>query len=233
MPEEKMPDLVEGLFPAGGIAAVAGEHASGKSMLLTHLAMCIGTGRAFFSYPVTSGVVILYAPDVQKKRFRAWSVLNSPSESPPTVVHIRERCQMEGVVDICEQIQVQTDLPIRAIILDSLIGDTENTEAAGVISALNEQMQASVFFAMDQPAGGMGRRGHSSLYAIADTVLEIRGIGDGARAVNAAKRKDEMQGKDLFTFTVKSVETSPGTANERPRRAGAVLELSSAKGPRF
>ena len=202
------PYLVRGLLPMRGVAAIYGESGSGKSFLAMDLAIAVASGHTrWFGYPIRQSPVVYVALEGQgglRQRLLAWEAHSNqplPSDisfklseftlmSPDDVEYLaRETLEMYGfgcvvVVDTLNQ---------------SAPGADENSSAdMGLIlsgaQTLSEMTQGLVILIHHSGKDrSRGMRGHSSLNAAMDAVIEVTASAQG-RSWNVRKAKDDEGG---------------------------------------
>lgn len=202
------PYRLRGLLPAAGIAAIYGEPGSGKSFLVLDMAIAIGNGRAdWFGMKVKAAPVVYIALEGRggvSKRIKAWEKHNQDIVSDQVRFMLSEFCLLDakGVEALATEIVSVVGTGAVAII------DTLNQSAPGAdenSSADMSRLLTNAKLLMDRIKGlvafvhhagkdrSRGLRGHSSLYAAMDAVIEVVSTPAG-RLWSATKTKDDQAG---------------------------------------
>jgi hypothetical protein len=208
---------VRGVLPEAGLAAVYGASGSGKSFLVLDLLGAVADGRQWFSCrtlrcPVT--LVSLEGESGVAQRVRAYRIRHG--RAPAALRFVAAPFALLAPQDVHELADA-----IRAaggaggiVAVDTLnaatAGADENSSAdMGRIVAAAKALQAALggLVLLVHHAGkdaSRGLRGHSSLHAALDAVLEVTRDGD-RREWRLAKSKDGADG-DAYPFRLESVE---------------------------
>lgn len=201
---------IKGVLPESGIGVMGGQSGAGKSFLAQEAAFQIGQGGQFFGHRCFKAPVIYLALEGAggfAGRLRAWRT--TFGEIPESVSFIvRQSFDIRQESDRAELIRTLQDMAFEkgVIILDTLaqaaLGMEENSsEGMGAVIEGMQELQHAI--------GGMvlavhhvgkdaskGLRGHSSLFAALDVVMEITREGD-ARSWKIAKNKDGKETDDF------------------------------------
>lgn len=199
------PYIVRGLLPARGLVAIYGEPGSGKSFLALDLAHAIANGRAtWFGFPVNQAPVAYIALEGQGGMGKRIAALET---------HTGELCSNE-LRFWCREFQLLSDESVQflAAQIVATIGsgaivviDTLNQASPGADENSSQDMGRIIASAKRIAAliGGLvvlvhhagknrshGLRGHSSLLAAMDVVIEVLKM-PGHRKWHVAKAKDD------------------------------------------
>jgi putative DNA primase/helicase len=234
------PYLVRGLLPARGLAAIYGESGSGKSFLAIDLALALATGHShWFGYRLKHAPVAYMALEGQggiKRRVQAWAA-HAGLELPGAArFYIDEFSILDpGIADrIAAEVFRQLG-PGSVIFIDTMnqaaAGADENTSAdMGMIirnaKGMGEHTQGLVI--LIHHAGknlARGMRGHSSLFAAMDAVLEVAHDQD-VRSFRAAKVKDDDAGATRY-FRLKSYTVDRDSDGDDVRSCAVVPDAQA------
>ena len=203
-----LPYRVRGLLPAQGIAAIYGESGSGKSFVGMDLVFSIAAGRPdWFGMAVKQAPVVYIALEGRSgvsKRIKAWEAHNKQSVATEVRFLLGDftLLEAEGVDKLGAEI-FATLGPGAVVVVDTLNqsapGADENSSAdmSKVLTNakhLGERVQGLVL--LIHHAGkdrARGMRGHSSLFAAMDGVIEVAASPAG-RSWSVAKSKDDEGG---------------------------------------
>ncbi len=216
--QRKMPWLIDDIFPLTGLACVYGASGAGKSFICLDIAAKVASGMKWFGHPTKQCRVIyicLEGSSGLPVRTAAWEkhhgipfpedvqFVVSPVaiNSPADVLNVVNLIKVWGGADV--------------IIIDTLNrsapGAEENSSSdmgkiiAGA-SALQKATGGLVLFVHHSGKESVrGMRGHSSLHAAQDAVLEVKRNEGGAHTVTLAKSKDGEDGIS-HGFNLVSVE---------------------------
>lgn len=208
---------IKGVLPQRGLAAIYGASGSGKSFLGIHMAGAIACGlQTFFGSLVRQApvvYVVLEGAAGIAKRIEAWSTHNG-QVVPDALRTVAGNFTLTGATDAV----VLADEVVRVVgkgavvIIDTLNqsapGSDENSSVdMGIVlknaKTLSDEIEGLVVLV--HHAGkdaNKGMRGHSSLWAAMDAVIEVVRDKDGRRWRNA-KQKDAADG-DAFGFELVS-----------------------------
>ncbi|MCF1502179.1 AAA family ATPase [Afifella sp. H1R] len=232
--------LIEDFLSVGDRSIIAGPSRSGKSFLAIDAAMSVAQGKTFFGRDVQPGLVIYQAGEGARgilKRLRAYRQHYglSPKADLPFVL-------LSSPVDLyhtdgstgplIEEIKAWAaywDLPLRLVVIDTLstatAGADENSgkdmsTVLANIARISEECACHVSLVHHMNAGGTKLRGHTSILANVDQVIEVAN-SDGTRTATLTKQKD---GEDniSFRFGLKSVRIGTGW-----RKDGAEKPITS------
>lgn len=203
--------LVKGLLPTQGVAAVYGASGSGKTFLVLDLAHVIANGESWFGHRVTKPTPVIYAPLEAaggiRLRLAAWRNHRGAARAPAGL-----RVLKGGEVNITEDYNVNV---LGQSIADEVgpgavvILDTLHRAAPGIDENAARDMSEVVegTHQLQRLIGGLvilvhhtgkdasrGLRGHSSLKAAMDAVIEVSGENGGSHRFTLDKAKDGETG---------------------------------------
>ena len=252
---------VKGVLPEKGLAAVYGASGSGKSFLALDMAAAIGEGESWFGRKTRLQSVLYLFLEGQAglaRRIQAWEQVHSRTY-PSTVEFMTDSAFMLTDPAAVHEL-AQWPTPGSLIVIDTLAqsaplvdenasaGMGEILEGAKLLQRLTGGMVMFVHHAGKDVARGM--RGHSSLYAALDAVIEVQRNGD-SRSWSIAKSKDGEDGGghafklkgvilgsdadgDPITSCALEIDHNPPISNNKTRKLGAVegavLEFLRTKG---
>lgn len=201
---------IKGLLPMTGVGIVGGQSTAGKTFVALDMALRLAAGLDFFGHRACACPVVFLALEGAggfAGRLRAWQQTHGDL---PRNVHfvVRQAFSLLDAHDRAELLRSLQDIGFAGgvVMIDTLgqsaIGMEENSsEGMGQAIAGLQELQEAV--------GGLilathhlgkdasrGLRGHSSLFAACDVVMEVARDGD-ARTWKIAKNKD---GRDSETF---------------------------------
>ena len=196
---------VKGVLPEKGLAAVYGASGSGKSFLTLDMAAAIGEGVSWFGHRTRLTPVLYVFLEGQSglaRRIQAWEQVHG-REYPTTVQFMTDSAFMLTAPAAVHEL-AEWPTPGSLIVIDTLAqsapmvdenasaGMGEILEGAKLLQRLTNGMVLFVHHAGKDVAKGM--RGHSSLYAALDAVIEVQRNGD-SRSWSIAKSKDGEDGR--------------------------------------
>lgn len=199
---------IRGLLPAVGMAAIYGEPGSGKSFLALDLAMSIANGhKEWFGRRVTPSPVVYVALEGRggiSKRIMAWESHQGEKVSDEIRFLLGEFSLREGAAIERLAMELLSKVGVGAVVIidtlnQSAPGADENSSADMSMIITNAKLlmqRIDGLVLLVHHAGkdrNRGLRGHSSLLAALDTVLEVINIA-GARSWIATKTKDDELG---------------------------------------
>jgi KaiC/GvpD/RAD55 family RecA-like ATPase len=199
--------LIRGVLPREGLAAIYGPPGSGKSFLALDLLANVAAGRDWFNSTIKSTAPIVYVALEGEvgvaRRVRAWAIKNGTMPERFRVViqpvDIRRPLSRNALI---EAIQAER-MGGGVLCLDTLsraapgIDENSSAEMGEIISAA-KALQAGlgglvVLVHHSGKDATKGLRGHSSLLAALDAVIEVSRDGD-RREWRLAKAKDGEDG---------------------------------------
>lgn len=252
--------LIEDLLSAGDRSIVAGPSRSGKSFLALDAAMAVARGAKFFGYDVQPGLVVYQAGEGARgilKRLRAYRQhhgLQTADDLPfvllssPVDLYHPEG-STKNLIDEIKGWAAFRPEPLRLVVIDTLstatAGADENSgkdmsTVLANIARIADETGAHVLLVHHLNAGGTKLRGHTSILANVDQVIEVMNV-DGIRTATLTKQKDGEDGIS-FRFKLKSVAigmsyrrdgsekpvtscvVEPATLTEERRASGAAFK---------
>lgn len=204
---------VRGVLPAVGLAAVYGPSGSGKTFLGLDMAAAIALGRTWFGHAVKPTPVVYVVLEGEAgfiQRVAAWES-NNERELPDNLHVVLQPFKLTAAQDVRDLAAV---VPVGAVvILDTLnraaptADENSSKDMGSILEGTNRLQRLTqglvVFVHHPGKAASKGMRGHSSLFAAMDAVVEVSCKG-GRREWKVAKSKDGPDG-DSHSFTLKEV----------------------------
>ncbi len=211
--------IVRHLLPENGLAVLYGQSGAGKSFLTLDLAAAIaGNSLAWFGFKVEARPVtycVLEGENGMTKRVQAWSV-HHEMPAPERLRFVAQPLDLRAL-GVVEQLAAAIGAAGGTggmVVLDTLAravpGMDENSgkEMSEVIDAAGRLQQLTgglvLLVAHSGKADNKGPRGHSSLFAAADAVIEVR-REKGQRSWKVEKSKDDADGSS-FAFTLVDID---------------------------
>ncbi len=230
---------VHGIFPSKGLVAIYGASRSGKTFISLHLAAMLALGLSWFGKPVpTTRRVIYVALEGQwgmPLRLLAWAETNQ-KEFPHGVSFVFEAFSINCTDDVTTFANwVKEEGGADVIICDTLNraapGADENRSAdmgkiiagASLLRELTDSLVILVHHAGKDESRGL--RGHSSLLAALDAVIEVKREPNNMRSWRLDKAKD---GEDGISHSFELVSADLGVDDYGlPITSVAVRELDT------
>lgn len=220
--------LCDGLIFAGDFGLAYGASQSGKSFLSLDLGLAIARGVPFLGKACAKGAVIYQAGEGGKglvQRLKAYRQhhrlygADIPFVLLPSRVDLFAGDDENGIESFLSEVcawQAWLTEPLACVFIDTWAtatpGANENASedvSRGLrnIARIQDTTDAAVIAVHHKNAGGEKPRGHTSLYANADTALEvIRSLENPKeRTMKVAKVKDGEDGEKIL-FQLQSVE---------------------------
>ncbi len=232
------PWLVRGLLPASGLAAVFGPSASGKSFLTLDLCLALAQGEPWFGHRTKESFVVYASLEGQlgmRQRVKAWEVRQGRA-MPRKMRFLLQPFTLTSALDVVGL----ADAMLAAgggggvLVLDTLnrAAPTADENSSKDMGEILEQAKR-----FQERTGGLvilvhhtgkdsskGMRGHSSLFAALDAVIEVSRDGE-RRKWSLAKSKDAEDG-EARSFKLNVVEL--GTDEEGDPVTSCVVAGDSA-----
>jgi hypothetical protein len=215
----KRQQLVKGVIGMGELSMWYGPSGSGKSFLLTHIALHIATGRAVFGRKVAQGPILYVAAEgVGGWPFRLEAFHNeyglslaAPASIIPHPVDLAEPgIHVESVIS--EARRRNSKLIVVDTVARNLGQAQEDEEGFGSLIRACDRIrtETGAHVALVHHTGKdktRGARGHSSLIGAVDTSIEIDRPDEksSSRTVRIAKQKDGVDGP-WISFELRVVE---------------------------
>lgn len=217
--------LVDGWLTEGDRSVLGGPSASGKSFLAIHLAMCVARGADFFEYPVKKGGVVYQAGEGGrgiKKRLKAYRKQFGVDVTddipfvllPHKVDLFSKEGDTEKLIDEINAWALTMSEPLRLVVIDTLAtataGADENSGkdmslVLANIATIAEKTGAHVQLVHHMNAEGKKLRGHTSVFANVDQVIQVVCDPDTkVRTATLVKQKDDEDGVKVH-FSLASV----------------------------
>ncbi len=208
---------VRGVLPAVGLAALYGPSGSGKSFLGFDLGAAIAQGQPWFGHRVERAPVVYVALEGEagmKLRAQAWEVHQGQCLPDDLRVSLQP-FQLTNAFDVTDLAAV---VPAGAVVfIDTLnraassVDENSSRDMGEVLEAANRlQRLTGGLVVMVHHSGKdatKGLRGHSSLFAAMDAVIEVTRDGD-RRQWRVAKSKDGADGQaHAFQLAVEALGT--------------------------
>jgi RecA/RadA recombinase len=192
-------DAIKGVIPSSGIVVIYGPSGSGKSFLALYMAYVLGHGLIFFGFKGQSKfVVYINLEGSMRTRLDALQT-DKKRDIPDNVRFVTEPFHILEDVE-----SLAADIPAGAVVfIDTLNaaspGLDENSsrdmglilEAAKKLQQITKGLVVIVHHSGKDASKGL--RGHSSLYAAMDAVIEVGRNGD-SRYWRLAKSKEGRDG---------------------------------------
>lgn len=202
----RVPYVVRKLLPAEGLAAIYGEPGAGKSFLALHLAHSVATGAGdWFGFRVRQTPVIYIALEgvggIGKRTYAIELHSNQTcSDKLRFWCHDINLLTGDSVDLLAEKITAELGQGV-VVIIDTLNqaspgGDENTSQDMGRIIANSKRLGASVggLVILVHHSGknrAQGLRGHSSLHAAMDVVIEVSTVNSKHKAWSVTKAKDD------------------------------------------
>lgn len=210
--------LVRGVIPSDGMISMYGPSGSGKSFLALDLCAAIAGDEEWFGYRVTAVPVVYVALEGEaglSKRAQAWTAHNR-RPLPEGLRFITQSLDLRNLSDVSDLVDaVKAAGGAGLLVIDTLNraapgADENSSKDMGQIIANLKVLQESIGGAVlvvhhTGKDVSKGLRGHSSLFAALDAVIEVK--RDGGREWSVAKSKDDADGEKR-AFTLQIVDVS-------------------------
>lgn len=240
--------LIKGVLPSKGVALIYGPSGSGKSFVTFDLALAVANGSPWFDHAVNQAPVVYIALEGQfgfKLRLEAWE-RHHRRNAPPEYKMVLQDFKLTEPLHLARLIQV---LPKRALIVIDTLNRTSPTsdenlssdmglilEAAGKLQKAAEGLVLIVHHSGKSTAAGP--RGHSSLYANCDAIIEVTRQGDYRRWTLVKAKEDadglsrgfvleklvlgqDSDGDELSSCVIRSVDSEVNHSTRQKSPVGA------------
>jgi hypothetical protein len=202
-------ELIEGILPEDALALMFGKSEHGKTLVAMGMALCVGRGmpwhgqrvkRQPVAYVIAEGVGSLVA------RREAWLEVNVEDEDErnrPTNVYFypnsTDLANADAVGDFLKNLNEELPEKPGLIVIDTLARCNSGNENDSQVMAqvvrscdrIRKEVGATVLLIHHTGWENTTReRGHSSLRAATDTILQVKKEGDSV-SVSCAKQKDD------------------------------------------
>lgn len=232
---------VQGVLPTTGLATIFGPSGSGKSFLLLDLMVAVAEGREWFTRktePCRILCLVLEGKAGFLQRIRAWEKHNG-RPYPDQVNFMMEDFGLNANDDVTDlEAAILAANGFDLILIDTLNraapNADENSSAAmsQLISAAGKlQAAISGLVILVHHTGkdeSRGLRGHSSLFAAMDAVIEVKRNGED-RNWRLLKSKDGQEGAE---YSFKLTEVDLGDSGQGPE-SSCVVEPTADGGSAF
>jgi KaiC/GvpD/RAD55 family RecA-like ATPase len=212
---------IKGVIGKKCLVLVYGPSGDGKTFWTIDAVSHVASGQEYRNHRVCPSLVVYIAAEAGKsveRRFYAWREhhLSATREerSPLSVItrgaNLLDKLDVEALVLELREISKEIGLDVGVIVFDTLSrstpGGNENspedmTLAVGVADRLRDELGATVIFVHHSGKdAARGARGHSSLFAAADTVISVV-----ERVATIEKSRDGAVG-ETFPFGLDVIE---------------------------
>jgi putative DNA primase/helicase len=219
--------LVRGVLPERGLAAMFGPSGSGKSFLQLDLCLALAEGAPWFGHWTKPAFVVYAALEGEagiRQRVQAWETHNART-MPDNMRFLLQPFRLTTPQDIKDL--ASTFLAFAGaggvLVLDTLnraapTSDENSSQDMGVILEAMKRLQGAIdgLVVVVHHTGkdsSRGLRGHSSLLAALDVVIEVTRDGD-RRQWSLAKSKDGEDGEGKV-FRLTTVDLGMDDENDR------------------
>lgn len=239
------PQLVPGLFERTGKALAFGPSGSGKTTLVTDLACRIAAGIPWNGRPVLRGLVVIVAAESPEGTLRRVRAFIRHHQVDPSDMHLAifegpltfELYDIDQLIATVAQHAATSSLAVRMVVIDTLAANEPGKEDSEHFGRV-DRAQARIRDGLDclvvvvHHSGKIieaGARGHSSLFAGMDTVIEVSGT-EGQRLALIAKQRDGASGEGIgFTLVPVGIGFRTVADSTVPETVSAcVVEYSGA-----
>ena len=258
-----LPDMtwmIDDILPCSGLASVYGPSGVGKSFICLDLAASVATGQPWFGHDTRACNVIYVALEGQagfRRRVHAWSEFRG-IRFPDNVKFLFDQFALNhadhptGLASVIGQCG-----GAGLIIIDTLnkaapgMDENSSTDMGKILAATSSIQEATNSLVLLVHHSGKdasrGLRGHSSLHAALDAVIEVQKDGQHIR-FNLVKSKDgedgishsfklvvveiglDKAGKSIKSCVVQEVEGGPVTKEApQPRGVNQKIVLSAVQ----
>lgn len=213
----RAPDLVRGVLPKEGLAAIGGPSGSGKSFVAMDLLGAVAEGAPWFGLRTQTAPVLYVALEGEGglgKRLKAYR--ERYGNVPRRLMFLAAPLDIRDATDLAELIQAakQAGVVGGVVCIDTLnraapgMDENASTDMGQVIEGMKQLQDAlgGLVIAVHHTGKDLtkGLRGHSSLFAALDAVIEVS--RDGLqRSWKVAKSKDDEDGI-IHAFRLKVVQ---------------------------
>ena len=231
--------LVNGVIQRNTLGLIYGPSGCGKSFLALDLAHHLALQRPWFGHEVDQRAGVLYVAAEASggivkrvKAFRQHHQLAEGAYCPLWFIRSRVNLLEPATVDHMEITWASWANQFEVIVVDTLSrcipGGDENapevmTTAVDTLDRIRERLDATIIVVHHSPLSDKDRpRGHSSLYAAADTAITIEQVGD-TRTACLKYQRDGEEGL-RFAFKLKQLQIGEDK-HQRPITSCIVVPL--------
>lgn len=233
----RAPDLVKGVLPREGLAAIGGPSGSGKSFVAMDLLGAVAAGAPWFGIRTHSAPVLYVALEGEGglgKRLKAYR--ERYGSVPRRLMFLAAPLDIRDATDRAELIQAakQAGVVGGVVCIDTLnraapgMDENASTDMGQVIEAMKQLQDAlgGLVVAVHHTGKDLtkGLRGHSSLFAALDAVIEVTREGL-QRSWKVGKSKDDEDGRS-YPFRLKVIQV--GEDDEGEPVTSCIVELDDA-----
>ena len=232
---------VRNVLPRQGVVAIYGASGTAKSFLCADLCGKLNAGESWFGYPILenlrAALFVLEGQGGLSLRLDAWQKFNG--RDFPKRTHI---CEGPFAINDEDDVGLAAAVLNEAGGVDVIVVDTLNRAAPGadenrsadmgkiIAGATRLQALTNALVILVHHSGkdeGRGLRGHSSLYAALDVVIEVKRNDNDERWWRLEKSKD---GEDGASHSFELVKVDLGITDEfdLPLTSVAISELDGA-----
>lgn len=206
------PQLVPGLFERTGKALIFGASSSGKTTFANDIGCRIAAGLPWNGRAVLRGLVVIVAaesPEGTLRRIRAFIRHNEidPFDMHLAVYEAPLTFEIGAIDRLIETIRAHCaahTAPVRMVVIDTLAANEagkEDSEHFGRVDRAQARIRdelncLAVVIHHSGKIAEAGARGHSSLFAGMDTVIEVTGT-EGLRCATIVKQRDGASGEGI------------------------------------
>jgi len=235
--------LIDGVLPAGALAAIYGPAKLGKTFVVLDMALSVASGRPFFGRQVRKGTVVYVIGEGRSglgQRWRAWKAAHGVTFGVrlhvlPRAVQLldqRHMSEFQKELDLLEE-------PPALIVFDTLarcfVGGEENSArdmgmAVNALDALKERTGATVTVVHHTNRAGEEERGSGSLRGAVDTMMALKEENDSL-TLTCVAQKDAAPFAPITMRLVKSEQSlaiaapRAGQSHAAGKRASFWLEI--------
>ncbi len=250
---------VKGIIPAASNMLVYGPSGGGKTFFSIDLTGHIAGGIDWRGHRVRSGLVVYVAAEAGDsilRRFIAWrdETLGEAREGriPMAIVtrgaNLLDPAEVDELIFVLREIATDAGTPLRVVVFDTLSrsipGGDENspqdmTQAIQCADRIRDELKASTVFVHHTGKDSTkGARGHSALFAAADTVISV---ADGVATVEKSRDGEsgktygfklrvvdlgmDADGDPVTTCIIEATDAAPASKRTRPLRGAAQVAL--------
>jgi len=254
---------IKGIIPAASNVLVYGPSGGGKTFFTIDLSGHIACGIDWRGHRVRSGLVVYVAAEAGDsilRRFITWrdEKLSEARERriPLAIVtrgaNLLNTAEVDDLIDALREISADADTPLRVVVFDTLSrsipGGDENsaqdmTRIVQCADRIRDELKASTVFVHHSGKDATkGARGHSALFAAADTVISV---ADGEATVEKSRDGESGQtygfnlrvvelgtdedGDPITTCIIEATDTVPMAPRTRPPTAAEKVAMQSLK----
>ncbi len=252
---------IKGVVPAASNVLIYGPSGGGKTFFTIDLSGHIACGIKWRGHRVRGGLVAYIAAEAGAsilRRFITWrdENLSEASEGRIPLVIVTRGANLLNVAEVDDliaalrEISADADLPLRVVVFDTLSrsipGGDENsaqdmTRIVQCADRIRDELKASTIFVHHSGKDtAKGARGHSALFAAADTVIAVADNiatieksrdGESGKAYGFSLRVVDLgtddDGDPITTCVIKATDAAPTSRPARPLPAAGQVALQS------